>query len=68
MISPKHASLEDAKTELFGNVSKLKGLELERQDVDARAEGERAARTGDFDRELELLREVQRSARQRRGL
>jgi len=68
MISPKHASLEDAKTELFGNVSKLKGLELKRQDVDARAEGERAARTGDFDRELELLREVQRSARQRRGL
>lgn len=68
MVSPKHASLEDAKTELFGNVSKLKGLELERQDVEARAESERAARTGDFDRELELLREVQRSARQRRGL
>lgn len=68
MVSPRHASLEDAKTELFGNVSKLKGLELERQDVEARAESERAARTGDFDRELELLREVQRSARQRRGL
>jgi DNA primase len=68
MVSPRHASLEDAKTELFGNVSKLKGLELGRQDVEARAESERAARTGDFDRELELLREVQRSARQRRGL
>lgn len=68
MASPRHASLEDARTELFGNVSKLKGLELERQDVEAREASERAARTGDFDRELELLREVQRSARERRGL
>ncbi len=68
LAAPGHASLEDAKTVLFGNLRILKGLELRRQDVDARQESERAARIGDFDRELELLREVQRSARERRGL
>lgn len=68
IAAPRHASLEDAKTVLFGNVRILKGLELQRQDVEAREASQRAARTGDFDRELELLREVQRSARERRGL
>jgi DNA primase len=68
LAAPMHASLEDAKTVLFGNVRILRGLELQRQDVEAREETQRAARAGDFDRELELLREVQLSARQRRGL
>jgi DNA primase len=68
IAAPGHASLEDAKTVLFGNVRILKGLELQRQDVEAREASQRAARTGDFNRELELLREVQRSARERRGL
>ena len=68
LAAPGHASLEDAKTVLFGNVRILRGLELQRQDVEAREEGERAARAGDFDRELELLRVVQLSARERRGL
>ena len=68
IAAPGHASLEDAKTVLFGNVRILKGLELQRQDVEAREASQRAARTGDFNREIELLREVQRSARERRGL
>jgi hypothetical protein len=68
LAAPRHTRLEDAKKVLFGNVKILKGLELARQNVEAVEESQRAARVGDFDRELELLQESQRRARERHGL
>ena len=68
LAAPRHTSLEDAKKVLFGNVKILKGLELARHSVEAVEESQRAARVGDFDRELELLQESQRRARERHGL
>jgi DNA primase len=71
LAAPQHTRLEDAKTELVGNVNKLKGLELSRQRSEVVEEIERAAEQGDFEQEDALLREhleTQRRALERHGL
>ena len=71
LAAPRHTRLEDARTELVGNVNKLKGLELSRQRSEVAHEIERAAKLGDFEHEDTLLREhseKQRRALERRGL
>jgi DNA primase len=71
LAAPRHTRLEDAKTELVGNVNKLKGLELSRQRSEVVEEIERAAKHGDFEHEDALLREhseKQRRALERHGL
>jgi DNA primase len=72
LAAPQHTRLEDAKTELVGNVNKLKGLELSRQRSEVVEEIERAAEQGDFEQEDALLRahseKQQRRALERRGL
>ena len=68
LAAPRHGRLEDARTELVGNVNKLKGLELSRQKSEVAREIERAAKLGDFEHEVALLREQQRRARERHGL
>lgn len=68
LAAPRHQRVEDAEAELLGNLKKLQQLELSRQALDALGELERARRAGDFEQELELLREQGLRARQRRGL
>jgi hypothetical protein len=71
LAAPRHTRLEDARTELVGNVNKLKGLELSRQRSEVVEEIERAAKQGDFEHEDTLLREhseKQRRALERHGL
>lgn len=68
LAAPRHQRVEDAEAELLGNLKKLQQLELARQASDTVGDLERARRAGDFDQELELLREQGRRARQRRGL
>ena len=71
LAAPRHTRLEDARTELVGNVNKLKGLELSRQKSEVAREIERAAKQGDFEHEDTLLREhseQQRRALERHGL
>lgn len=65
---PGHQSLDDAKAELLGNVDKLKRLELARQKFHVVEELARVQATGDFDREMALLSEQARRARERHGL
>lgn len=65
---PGHQSLDDAKAELLGNVDKLKRLELTRQKFHVVEELARVQTTGDFDREMALLGEQARRARERHGL
>ena len=68
LAAPRHERLEDATTELVGNVKKLKGLELQRHRSEVVVELQRAAATGDFEHEVVLLREQMRRARERHGL
>ncbi len=68
LAAPRHERLEDARTELVGNVKKLKGLELQRHKSEVVVELQRAAATGDFEHEVALLREQMRRARERHGL
>jgi DNA primase len=68
MAAPRHHLLEDAATELLGNIDKLKRLELKRRNSEVMEELHRAAQAGDFDQELSLLEEHMRRARERHGL
>ncbi len=68
LAAPQHSRLEDAQMVLLANIKKLKGLELVRRRSEVVEELQRAARAGDFDEELELLREQMRRARERHGL
>ncbi len=68
LAAPRHLRLEDAKNELLANVTKLKRLELKRQKAAVMEDLQRAARAGNFDEELVLLREHLRRARERHGL
>lgn len=68
MAAPRHQRVEDAEAELVGNLRKLQQHELARLASDTVGDLERARRAGDFETELELLREQARRARQRRGL
>ncbi|MBN1610987.1 MAG: toprim domain-containing protein [Polyangiaceae bacterium] len=66
LAAPRHDRLESARVELLDNVKKLRLLEQQRQRSQAVEETQRAARAGDFDHELEVLREVERRERLRR--
>jgi DNA primase len=68
LAAPRHDRLEDARTELFGNLQKLKRLELERRKSEVVEELQRVAATGDFEQELVLLRDQMNRARERHGL
>jgi hypothetical protein len=60
--------MDDAKAELLGNVEKLQRLEFSRQKSGAIEELARMQPFGDFDRELALLGEQARRARERHRL
>lgn len=68
LVAPRHERADDARSELIRNVEKLKRLELSRQKTEVLDELERLQASGDFDRELMLLREQERRARERHGL
>ena len=68
LAAPRHQSMDDAKAELLGNVEKLQRLDLSRQKSAAIEELQRAQAFGDFDRELALLSEQNRRARERHRL
>lgn len=68
LAAPRHETVDDARSELLRNVEKLKRLELSRQTSEVMEELERLQSVGEFDRELTLLREHARRARERHGL
>ena len=68
LAAPRHQSADDARTELLGNVDKLKRLELSRHKSEVIEELARVQATGDFDREMALLGEQARRARERHRL
>jgi DNA primase len=68
LAAPRHERVDDARSELLRNVEKLKRLELSRQKTEVMEELERIQSSGDFDREVALLREQERRARERHGL
>ncbi len=68
LAAPRHERLEDAIKELSDNVDKLRKLELKRQSGEVVEELQRVAASGDFEQEVELLREQMRRARERHGL
>jgi DNA primase len=65
LAAPRHQSMDDAKAELLGNVEKLQRLDLSRQKSGTIEELARMEALGDFDRELALLGEQARRARER---
>ncbi|MCC6217187.1 MAG: DNA primase [Polyangiaceae bacterium] len=68
LVAPGHERVESARMDLALNVEKLSVLERKRRRSEAATEVSRAASMGDWDRELELLREQQeRAARGRAG-
>lgn len=68
LAAPLHGRVAEARSELEANVNKLSKLELLAQKAEVMEEAKRVAATGDFDRELELLGEQMRRARERHGL
>jgi DNA primase len=68
LAAPRHPSMDDARAELLGNVEKLKRLELSRHKFEVIEELARVQATGDFEREMTLLQEQARRARERHGL
>ncbi len=68
LAAPLHDDIEQARVELFGNLDKLHQMELNRLSTSTLSEIERARAEGDFEKELTLLQEQERRARQRRGL
>jgi DNA primase len=57
LAAPRHNRLEDARTVLLENVSKLKRLEQNRRRPETIEALQRAAASGNFDAELALLRQ-----------
>ncbi|HVW25954.1 MAG TPA: DNA primase [Polyangiaceae bacterium] len=68
LAAPRHPSMDDARAELLLNVEKLKRLELSRHKFEVIEELARVQASGDFDREVALLKEQARRARESRGL
>ena len=68
LAAPRHNRLEDARTVLLENVSKLKRLEQKRRWPETLEAIQRAAASGDFEAELELLRLHKQQARERHGV
>jgi hypothetical protein len=60
--------LEDARTVLLKNVSKLKRLEHNRRRPETLEAIQQAAASGDFEAELEMLQVLKRQARDRHGV
>jgi hypothetical protein len=58
LAAPHHERLEDARTELNGNLKKLRALELTRQKSEVLEEIERARQLGDFEQEAILLQKL----------
>jgi DNA primase len=68
LAAPRHNRLEDARTVLLKNVSKLMRLEQHRRRPETLEAIQRAAASGDFEAELALLRTHERLARERHGV
>ena len=68
LAAPRHNRLEDARTVLLKNVSKLKRLEQNRSRPESLEAIQRAAASGDFEAELALLRLHEQQARERHGV
>jgi DNA primase len=68
LAAPRHNRLEDARTVLLKNVSKLMRLEQHRRRPEDLEAIQRAAASGDFEAELEILRTRERLARERHGV
>jgi DNA primase len=56
--APKHESLDDAKAELAENLRKLESLDWSREKSQLTEDLGRAEKTGDVEREMDLLRQV----------
>jgi DNA primase len=56
--APKHESLDDAKAELADNLRKLESLDWSREKSQLTEDLGRAEKTGDVEREMDLLRQV----------
>lgn len=68
LAAPLYENLEDAKTVLAQNITKLVRQEQLRRKNDAISALQRAAATGDFDAELALLEQQFNQAQQRHGV
>jgi DNA primase len=65
LAAPQHELLEVARTELLGNIKKLRSLELSRKKSAVVGELEQAARLGNFEEQANLLLELQEKARRK---
>ena len=68
LAAPRHNRLEDARTVLLKDVSKLRRLEQHRRRPEDLEAIQRAAASGDFEAEIALLRMHERLARERHGV
>ena len=68
LAAPRHNRLEDARTVLLKNVSKLRRLEQHRRRPEDLEAMQRAAASGDFEAELALLQMHANLARERHGV
>jgi DNA primase len=65
LAAPRHEQLEEARSELLGNIKKLRTLELSRKKTAVVGELEQAARLGNFEEQANLLFELQEKARRK---
>lgn len=68
LAAPLHTEIDSARVELFANLDKLKKMDLKRLSSSALSDMERARQEGDFEQEIELLRQQEQRARGKRGL
>ncbi len=68
LAAPLHEDISVARVELFANLDKLRQMDFTRLSSTTLNEIERARQEGDYDQELELLKELQMRARHKRGL
>lgn len=68
LAAPAHEEIQTARVELFANLDKLRRMELTKMSSSTQGELERARQVGDFEQELELLRQQEQRARGKRGL
>lgn len=68
LAAPLHGATKTAQVELIGNLKKLMHIEHTRLSSSAQSDLEKARRAGDFDQELDLLRQQTLRARKRRGM
>jgi DNA primase len=68
LAAPQYETVDDARTVLLQNITKLSRLEQTRRKNEAISALQRAAAAGDFDTELELLKQQFNQAQQRHGV